>query len=33
MLVFGTAASLLAAYQTRLISVTDNFRNGARLRL
>jgi len=28
MLVFGTAASLLFAYQARMISVTDNFRNG-----
>jgi hypothetical protein len=28
MLVFGTAASLLAAYQARIIRVGDNFRNG-----
>jgi hypothetical protein len=28
LLVFGTAASLLAAYRARLINVNDNFRNG-----
>ncbi len=28
MLVMGTAASLLFAYQAKLINVTDNFRNG-----
>lgn len=28
MLVFGTAASLLAAHSARLITVTDQFRNG-----
>lgn len=28
LLVFGTAASLLFAYQARLITVGDNFRNG-----
>uniref|UniRef100_A0A7S3QM40 Bax inhibitor-1/YccA family protein n=2 Tax=Dunaliella tertiolecta TaxID=3047 RepID=A0A7S3QM40_DUNTE len=27
-LVFGTASTLLACYQARIISVTDNFRNG-----
>jgi uncharacterized YccA/Bax inhibitor family protein len=28
MLVLGTAASMLAAYNARLIQVNDNFRNG-----